>query len=65
MPGNNEWICTTRMGEYVRIERATIIEKIEWACTTRNDTMVMKTIVNCSFICSNIPARSGYGVYIC
>jgi hypothetical protein len=32
----SEWACTTRMGEYVRIERATILEKIEGACTSRN-----------------------------
>ena len=37
MLANNEWTCTTRMAEYVRIERAAIIEKIEWACTTRNE----------------------------
>jgi hypothetical protein len=33
----SEWGCTTRMGEYVRIERAIILEKIERACTSRNE----------------------------
>jgi hypothetical protein len=33
---NNKRTCTTRMSEYVRIERATILEKIEGACTSRN-----------------------------
>jgi hypothetical protein len=34
---NNERTCTTRMGEYVQIEPATILEKIEGACTSRNE----------------------------
>ena len=29
------------MGEYVRIERATILEKIEGACTSRNGRVLM------------------------
>ena len=32
----SEWACTTKMGEYVRIERAIILEKNEGACTSRN-----------------------------
>jgi hypothetical protein len=33
----SELACMTRMGEYVRIDRATILEKSEWACTSRNE----------------------------
>ena len=48
---NNERTCTIRMGEYVQIEPATILEKFEGACTSRNERVctdrIRQTIVNC------------------
>jgi hypothetical protein len=43
----SEWACMTRMGEYVRIERAIMLKKNEGACTSRNGRVwVEETVIH-------------------